>query len=209
MRKAVLVCFLLLTGCATTYIQSVRHPDAPPQPYNTVLVYIDENYREKVKYEDFLIKKLKNVSETRFVAHHDIFNPLQQYTAKEVLKILTTNDIEAVLFGQKGSLDSSSSTIIVPTLQTSTTRASGNVGTQHVNLSGISTSTAMLAVPTTTYSLKYTATLFDVKKNKTVWLSSSTTVGDGGFEESLSNAVIKEMRKSDLIVMKPKVKQKM
>ncbi len=209
MKNLLLTGLLVLTGCATTYIQSARHPDAPTQPYKTILVFIDENYREKVKYEDYLIKKMRNVSDTKFIAHHDLFNPLQQYPVKEVLKILTTNDVEAILIGKKGELNSSTSTIIVPTLQSSTTNASGNVGTQSVNLSGVTTTTGMLAVPSTSYSLQYTASLFDVKKNKTIWFSSSTTYGDGGFEESLSNAVIKEMRKSDLIVMKPKVKQRM
>lgn len=192
----------LLSGCATTSIQAVKHPNAPSRPYGTILVFIDEDYQAKVKYEDYLVKKFKGVSNTNVISHHSLFNPLKKYPLNEVLKILKENKIEAVLMGQRGELTSYSSTFFMPTFQTTTGSASGYVGNQFVNLSTRSTSTGTQAIPYTTYSLKYLVNLMDVKTKKPIWFSSSETVGDGGFVESLSSAVIKELGKSGLIVMK-------
>lgn len=205
---ALLLLPLLLINCATTKILSVRHPDVDASPYKTVMVgLVGHNLQERAQYENYLINKLQRASKTDFVASHAIFNPLKEYKPEETKMVLEDNKIEAILLGAKGKLDNYSSVFYMPTFDTTTSTTSGYVDGKYVSLSTDSATQGTQAIPYSIYSLEYEVVLWDLKTKKRVWAASSVTTGDGGFAMSLSNAVIKELKKSGFIEAKEVTKK--
>lgn len=187
---------LICSACAETKIKSVKDSSESQRVYSKILVSFDGNINEKSKAEESIIKKFKQYTPTIFYSEYQLFSPLNEYLQKDITKKLKEEGIQAIIFARLSDQKVEQKTGYMPVY----TSTYGNVGGHNVKLNTTSVQTYQSDLATWLYRIE----IFDLEKNKPVWIADAETQGyDRDYmRDSLVIKTVNEIEKSGFLLPK-------
>lgn len=187
---------LICSACAETKMKSVKDSSDSQKVYSKILVSFDGNINDKSKAEESIIKKFKQYTSTVFYSEHQLFSPLNEYSQKDIPKKLKEEGIQAIIFARLSDQKVEQKTGYMPVYNTTY----GNVGGYRVKLNTTSVQTYQSDLATWFYRIE----IFDLEKNKPVWIADAETQGyDRDYmRDSLVLKTVNEIEKSGFLLPK-------
>jgi len=167
------VAIFALTGCASTRLTSQSDPALAGKRYHKILVQFDLMNLELRRDAEMTFQTKLAQYQVECIAAHQLLFPGKYYSDSEVINIIDSNQIDAVLIVSLSDAGVSS-TYIPPTYQTQTNAwINGNY------LSGSSTTRTYGGYNINKPWASFSAKLIDVDAKNVVWIASAQTKGNG------------------------------
>lgn len=180
---------LLITGCATTKIQTHIDPEHKNKTYTKILV---DAPNANFEFKELLFTKLCSDLSKRSVeciTKDDLFPPTREYSEPRIFEIIDQNGIDGWLIVGIGSGGSSSQYI-----------GSQTFGSATVYGNTISGSTNSMATYSYNRNQGYSITMFDMETKYKAFIMEASTSASGlanitntVFAESLAKKIVNEM----------------